>query len=187
MRSHKLTLNQVRPRRELRELREQRELTPPGPTLGQGRGNRDIALRSELPPLSSRPTLDESETITIPPPPPALNIETYWYKPTVYYPQPDLFLEGNSSRCDTQCLECRELEQSAEQYTMADRESVTEGCPDCEVAGRNIRRLSILVLIFVTTTLGLALVIVFLLENQEVFARQRFKYLTRQTNVGQSH
>ena len=186
MRSHKLTLNQVRPRRELRELRE---LTTPGPTLGQGRGNRDrdIALRGELPPLSSRPTLDEPETITIPPPPPALNIETYWYKPTVYYPQPDLFLEGNSSRCDTQCLECRELEQSAEQYTMADRESVTEGCPDCEVAGRNIRRLSILVLIFVTTTLGLALVIVFLLENQEVVASQLFKCWTRQINVGQSH
>ena len=181
MRSHKLTLNQVRPRRELREL------TTPGPTLGQGRGNRDLAIRGELPPLSSRPTLDEPEDIIFPPPPPALNIETYWYKPTVYYSQPDLFLEETSSRSDTQCLECRECEQSAKHYTMADRESVTEGCPDCEVASRNIRRLSILVLILVATTLGLALIIVFLLENQEVVASQLFKCWTRQTNVGQSH
>ena len=144
----------VRPEGELRKL------TAPGPTLG-GRGERDQKLREELlPPIKVTRPISE---ITLPPPPPPLRIDridTYWYKPQITYNtrSSDSFLETGA---ETLCLEC-----NRKQCTMEDRYSVSQECQECKVAQNNIKRLSILVLIFVVTTLGLVLVITCQLENQ---------------------
>ena len=149
----------VRPKGELGRL------TTPGPTPG-GRGRREYKARHDtLPPLKVRGTV--SEGVYIPPPPPPLNTEkidtyTYLYKPNITYKNtsPDPFSE---TRGETLCLECKCSECSR---NMGDKVSVREGCQDCEGAQRNIKNLSILVILFIVVTLVLVLIIAKQLESQ---------------------
>ena len=102
----------------------------------------------------------------IPSPPPPLNIhkiDTYLYKPNITYKNtsPDPFSETGG---ETLCLECRECRECSR--NMEDKVSVREGCQDCEGAQRNIKNLSILVLLFVVVTLVLVLIIAKQLESQ---------------------
>ena len=150
----------VRPKGELGRL------TTPGPTPG-GRGRREYKARHDtLPPLKVRGTV--SEGVYIPPPPPPLNIEKidtyiYLYKPNITYKNtsPDPFSETGG---ETLCLECRECSECSR--NMEDKVSVREGCQDCEGAQRNIKNLSILVLLFIVVTLVLVLIIAKQLESQ---------------------